>query len=86
MSADDRKAETTFETILDDLQSVVDTLERGELPLEESLQVFERGIRLSREGTRRLEEAEAKVQLLLAGTDDGEGSTPRVEPLEQEES
>ena len=56
----------SFETILKDLESVVDTLEAGDLPLEEALEKFELGIRLSREGAKRLEQAEARIQEILA--------------------
>jgi exodeoxyribonuclease VII small subunit len=61
--------ELPFEEILARLQRVVSTLEQGELPLEQSLAVFEEGVWLSRLGTRRLDDAERRVELLLA--DDG---------------
>lgn len=68
--------EPSFEQILTRLQDVVERLESGELPLEESLAVFEEGIRLSRLGARRLDEAERRVEELL-----GDGDTARTRPL-----
>ncbi len=58
--------ELPFEEILNRLQHVVEHLEAGEIPLEESLKVFEEGIRLSRLGAQKLDEAERRVQVLLA--------------------
>jgi exodeoxyribonuclease VII small subunit len=51
---------------MDELQGVVGRLEEGELSLEESLAAFELGVKLSREGSRRLEDAERRVDALLA--------------------
>ncbi len=59
------KAETTFEQALAELEQVVQKLEKGELPLEESLRLYEEGIRLSRLCHARLEEAEGRIEVLL---------------------
>ena len=59
------KKKESFETILKDLEGVVQTLEAGDLPLEEALEKFEQGIRLSREGAKRLEAAEKRIQEIL---------------------
>ncbi len=72
MSAD--AAELSFEQILGRLQDVVERLESGELPLERSLSVFEEGVRLSRLGATRLDEAEARVEELL-------GDSGQTKPL-----
>lgn len=56
----------SFESVMSELQTVVARLEEGELSLEESLVAFERGVQLSREGSRRLEDAERRVEALLA--------------------
>ena len=53
-----------FETALKELESIVDTLERGDLPLEQSLELFERGVRLSRFCHARLEDAERRIEIL----------------------
>ncbi|MDY0091907.1 MAG: exodeoxyribonuclease VII small subunit [Candidatus Vecturithrix sp.] len=64
----------TFEEALKNLEQSVERLESGELPLEKALEVFETGIRMSRLCTRKLEEAEKKVELLL-GVSNGEAQT-----------
>jgi exodeoxyribonuclease VII small subunit len=57
--------EPTFEQALQQLEQIVQKLEKGELPLEESLQLYEDGIRLSRLCHGKLEEAEGRIELLL---------------------
>lgn len=66
----------SFEELVRRLEEAVRKLEGGELPLDESLAVFEEGVRLARAGTSRLDEVERRVELLLAG----EGA-PRTRPL-----
>jgi exodeoxyribonuclease VII small subunit len=61
-----------FEASLAALEKIVRELERGELPLEKSLELFERGVRLSRECQERLQEAERRIEVLLQ-RDGGEG-------------
>lgn len=58
-----------FEDALSRLESIVEKLEGGELSLEESLTAFEEGIRLSRICSKRLEEAERKIEILTKGED-----------------
>jgi exodeoxyribonuclease VII small subunit len=58
-------AEKKFETAMARLEEIVQKLEQGDLPLEQSLKLFEEGIRLSRICNKRLEEAERKVEILL---------------------
>ena len=55
----------TFETCLDELEKVVRELEAGDLPLERSLELFERGVSLSDACRKRLEEAETRVEMLI---------------------
>ena len=55
----------SFEAALKKLESIVQRLEQGELPLEESLTLYEEGIRLSRLCHAKLEEAEGKIELLM---------------------
>jgi exodeoxyribonuclease VII small subunit len=55
----------TFEMQLAALEQVVRELERGDLPLEESLKLFEEGVRLSRECQERLSQAERRIEVLL---------------------
>ncbi len=65
----------SFETQLASLERIVRELERGDLPLERSLELFEQGVRLSRECQERLNEAERRIEVLLR---DGEGRTAVV--------
>jgi exodeoxyribonuclease VII small subunit len=59
----------TFESSLAALERIVRELERGELPLEKSLELFEEGVRLSRECQERLNEAERRIEVLLQDND-----------------
>jgi exodeoxyribonuclease VII small subunit len=58
-----------FEAAIAELESVVKKLEEGDLPLEQSLALYERGVQLSRFCHARLEEAERRIDIL---TDRGE--------------
>ena len=55
----------TFEASLQELEKIVRRLEDGDLPLEESLKLFEDGVRLSRECQERLNQAERRIEILL---------------------
>jgi exodeoxyribonuclease VII small subunit len=57
--------EPTFEQALLQLEQIVQKLEKGELPLEDSLRLYEDGIRLSRVCHGKLEEAEGRIEVLL---------------------
>ncbi len=59
----------TFEDSLKQLETIVGRLERGDLPLEESIKLFEEGMRLSNECKDQLEKAEGKVQVLIRQRD-----------------
>jgi exodeoxyribonuclease VII small subunit len=61
--------EKTFEQSLEELESIVTKLEQGDLPLEESLTLFENGIKLSRECRQRLNAAERQIQVLIKDAD-----------------
>jgi len=54
-----------FEAAMRDLEEIVERLEHGDLPLEESLAAFERGVKLTRSCQTALKEAEQKVEILL---------------------
>jgi exodeoxyribonuclease VII small subunit len=71
----------SFEEQLTALESVVERLEQGELSLEESVRLFEEGMKLSNACKKELEAAEGKVQLLV---DRGNGVMKTVE-LDMEE-
>ena len=55
----------TFEASLEALEQIVHQLEDGDLPLDKSLELFEQGIRLSRECQERLSQAERRIEILL---------------------
>jgi len=55
----------TFESSLDELEQIVRELEQGELPLERSLELFEQGVKLSRECQERLNQAERRIEILM---------------------
>jgi exodeoxyribonuclease VII small subunit len=74
--------EITFESSLKELERIVEELEAGDLPLERSLELFEQGVKLSRECQKRLDEAERKVEILLKGAD---GTYSRAQFDEPEE-
>lgn len=61
-----------FEQAISELESIVERLEHGELPLEEALKQFERGIELARGCQVSLEQAEQKVAILLKKSSDAE--------------
>ena len=54
-----------FEQALEDLEELVSAMEQGDLSLEDSLQAFEKGIKLTRECQTALKNAEQKVQVLI---------------------
>ncbi len=70
-----------FEKAFQQLEQIVQRLESEELPLDESLRLFEEGIKLSRFCHQRLEEVESKIELILA---DAKGE-PRTELFDVEE-
>jgi len=55
----------TFESSLQELERIVRNLENGDLALEESLKLFEDGVKLSRECQERLNQAERRIEVLL---------------------
>jgi exodeoxyribonuclease VII small subunit len=77
-------AEKKFEASLSRLEEIVTELEGGELPLEQSLKLFEEGIKLARICNARLEEAERKVEILLKDKSGKMTAKPFEEGNEQE--
>lgn len=65
MPGEDPESPATFETALDRLEEIVRRLEDGDMPLEEALEVFEEGVRLSRFCHGKLRDAERRVEILL---------------------
>ncbi len=60
-----KKSATLFEDSLTELEKIVEQMEKGDITLEESLEYFEHGIKLTRTCQKALQEAEQKVQILL---------------------
>ncbi|MGB7202304.1 MAG: exodeoxyribonuclease VII small subunit [Pyrinomonadaceae bacterium] len=70
--------EKSFEKSLDELEKIVAKLEAGDLPLEESLKLFEDGVKLSRNCRERLTNAERRIEMLMG---DGDGQTAvKIDP------
>lgn len=59
-----------FEEALAQLEQIVQQLENGETQLDESLQLFENGVKLARVCNKKLDEAEAKIQILMGDEND----------------
>ncbi len=70
-----------FEDSLHKLEIIVQQLEQGELTLEDSVRLFEEGVRLSTACRQELDSAEGRIQQLIAKRD----GTLRVEPFETED-
>lgn len=71
----------TFEDAIKRLSEIVQTLEKGDLPLEESLRLFEEGVKLSRTSQEKLDSAQKRVEELLGFEKDGK---PRSTPFGDE--
>jgi len=69
----------SFEKALQELEKIVDRLERGEVPLAESIAIYERGEALKKHCESLLKQAEARVQKIRLGPD---GQPKGLEPLE----
>ena len=65
---------------MQELESIVKQMELGELPLEDALQRFERGIQLARHSQQKLKQAEQKVQILM-----GQNDQASLQPFDQSE-
>ncbi len=70
----------TFETSLQELEKIVRRLEEGDSSLEDSLKLFEDGVRLSRQCQERLNQAERRIEVLLKD----ENGNPKLEIIKAE--
>ncbi|HLH48082.1 MAG TPA: exodeoxyribonuclease VII small subunit [Roseiarcus sp.] len=75
----DDLAKLPFEAALAELESIVDKLEKGATPLEESIKIYERGEALKAHCDRLLREAEMRIEKITLGAD---GKPRGVEPLD----
>jgi exodeoxyribonuclease VII small subunit len=73
--------ELSFEKALKELETIVSRLERGDVELEESITIYERGEALREHCDRLLKQAEARVEKLTVGSD---GALRGTEPLDPE--
>lgn len=78
MSENESPNELSFDAALEQLEALAHQLEDGDIPLEESLQVYERAVALFRHCRTRLTHVEQKLELLTRGLDD----EPALEPIE----
>lgn len=69
-----------FEATIRELGQIVEQLERGDLPLEQSLDLFERGMRLSKHAQTRLDAAEKRVEMLLGFNEKEQPITRELDP------
>ncbi len=72
---------TKFEDALARLETIVNELEKGDLPLNDSLKIFEEGIKLSKTCLKILDDSERKVEILVQET----GGKKRLQALSVEE-
>ena len=82
-----KREAVSFEEAMKKLESIVEALGEGSLPLEDSLNLFEQGMGLCRFCSKKLDEAEYKVERLTEGDGEGEGGEEgavRVEDFEVE--
>ncbi|MEJ2564631.1 MAG: exodeoxyribonuclease VII small subunit [Gammaproteobacteria bacterium] len=75
-----KKPPLDFESALKELESLVEKMEQGDIHLEDSLQLFERGVELTRHCQQALREAEQKVQILLE-----KGGQSEIKPFSDDE-
>lgn len=69
-------AAPSFEHALEQLEGTVARLEEGEMPLEEALELFESGVKLSRQCSTTLEKAERRIEILVADRSGGGQAVP----------
>jgi exodeoxyribonuclease VII small subunit len=69
MKKNEEKKDITYEQAAAELESVVELLENGELTLEDSIKMFERGVELVRFCNKKLDEIEKRITILIEGKD-----------------
>ena len=63
------KAEDSYEQIFIELESIVEKMDSGDISLEKSLELFEKGMGLIKDGKKKLDQAESKVKTLIKDSD-----------------
>ncbi|MFO7768906.1 MAG: exodeoxyribonuclease VII small subunit [bacterium] len=74
----------SFEERIERLEIIVEQLEKGETPLEESLSLFEEGVRLARACQTQIDDARERVEVLLEAAEDGAAASEPLDPDSQE--
>jgi exodeoxyribonuclease VII small subunit len=69
-------ADDSYDALVARLERVVGELESGKLTLEQSIEKFAEGVRLAKDASRKLDEAEKRVELLVRGADGGDEVVP----------
>ncbi len=77
--SDENGGELSFEAALARLEEIVRTLERGEAPLDQSIELYQEGDRLKRHCEARLKAAQARIEQIALG---GDGRPKGVTPLD----
>lgn len=82
----DQRPEESFEASTERLAEIVEALERGDLPLERALALFEEGVRLSRKAQQKIELAEKRIEELLGYDTTGQPVTkPLASPADEDD-
>jgi exodeoxyribonuclease VII small subunit len=63
------KADDSYEQIFVELESIVEKMDSGDISLEKSLELFEKGMGLLKDGKKKLDQAESKVKTLIKDSD-----------------
>jgi exodeoxyribonuclease VII small subunit len=69
-------AEESYDALVARLERVVSELESGQLTLEQSIERFADGVRLAKDASRKLDEAERRVEMLVRGADGEDETVP----------
>ena len=77
----EKAAEASYDALVARLEKVVEALEAGDLPLEQSVERFAEGVKLARDAGARLDEAERRVEQLVKDAAGGE----TIEPLDRDD-
>jgi len=74
--SDNKITDLSFEQALSELEAIVSRLERGDAPLEESIDIYERGARLKKYCEDKLKSAQLKVDKIVLGADGSVSTAP----------
>ncbi len=74
--ASSREAGEPYDAVVTRLERVVGELESGQLTLEQSIEKFAEGVKLAQEATRKLDEAERRIEMLVRNADGSEEQVP----------